>query len=275
LNKTLARRRARRNNGRGVRFAVTTASRTDPALAGRARAAAARHGVPYLERGARPLASLTAEAGVEALLVLGREAALWLEGRERRWYPGMGALRARRLLGGERGRPTADSFLAAAALRPGESVLDCTLGLGADALVAAAAVGERGRVVGLEASAPLAALVEEGLRLSPHPAARRIEVRRADHAAFLAACPDGSFDVVAFDPMFRRPRAQDPSFDLVRRLCDPRPLAPEALARARRVARRCVVVKDGAPGWDLARLGLEPLPTRRGARRLYARVPAG
>ena len=255
-----------------MRFAVTTTSGADPALLERARAAAARHGVPCLERGRRSLPKLAAEAGVEALLVLGREAALWLEGRERRWHPGMGSLRARRLLAGERGPPTADAFLAAAALRPGESVLDCTLGLGADALVAAAAVGEGGRVVGLEASAPLAALVEEGLQRLPHPAARRIEVSRADHADFLAGCPERSFDVVVFDPMFRHARAQDPSFDLVRRLCDPRPLAPEALARARRVARRCVVVKDGAPGWDLARLGLVPLPSARGARRLYARV---
>jgi 16S rRNA (guanine1516-N2)-methyltransferase len=33
-------------------------------------------------------------------------------------------------------------------------------------------------------------------------------------------------------------------------------------------------VKDGAPGWDLARLGLTPLPSARGAHRYYARLPA-
>jgi hypothetical protein len=38
------------------------------------------------------------------------------------------------------------------------------------------------------------------------------------------------------------------------------------------VARRWVVVKDGTPGWDLARLGLTPLPSARGAHKLYARV---
>ncbi|HYQ80103.1 MAG TPA: SAM-dependent methyltransferase, partial [Anaeromyxobacteraceae bacterium] len=132
MNKTLARPAARRNNDR-VRFAVTTALRPDAALLGRARAAADRHGAPFLERGGRPLPALAAEAGVEALLVMGLAAALWLDGRELRWSPGMGALRARRLLEGERGRATGDPFLAAAALRPGESVLDCTLGLGADA----------------------------------------------------------------------------------------------------------------------------------------------
>ncbi|HUL58772.1 MAG TPA: class I SAM-dependent methyltransferase [Anaeromyxobacteraceae bacterium] len=167
-----------------------------------------------------------------------------------------------------------DPFLEAAGVRPGDAVLDCTLGLGADALVAAAAAGPEGRVVGLEASPALAAWAAEGLaRLAAAPA-RRVEVRAGDHAAALAALPDRSFDVVVFDPMFRHARAEPGGFDAVRLLADPRPLAPAALARARRVARRCVVVKDGAPGWDLARLGLTPLPSARGAHRYYARLAA-
>jgi hypothetical protein len=80
--------------------------------------------------------------------------------------------------------------------------------------------------------------------------------------------------VVVFDPMFRHARAEPGGFEMVRALSDPRPLAPQALAAARRVARRWVVVKDGAPGWDLARLGLAPLPSARGAHRYYARLPA-
>ncbi len=199
-------------------------------------------------------------------------------GAERRWSPGMGALRAKRLrarAGGGEVDPTArDPFLDAAGLREGDEVLDCTVGLGADALVAAAAVGPRGRVVGIEASPALAAWVAEGLRRLAHEAASRIEVRSGDHAAALAALPDRSFDVVLFDPMFRHARAEPAAFDVVRRLADPRPLSPATLARARRVARRWVVVKDGAPGWDLARLGLVPLPSSRGAHRYYARVPA-
>ncbi len=105
-------------------------------------------------------------------------------------------------------------------------------------------------------------------------AAKPVEVRCGDHAAALAALPDRSFDVVLFDPMFRHARAEPAGFDVVRRLADPRPLSPAALARARRVARRWVIVKDGAPGWDLARLGLVPLASARGAHRYYARVPA-
>jgi hypothetical protein len=127
-------------------------------------------------------------------------------------------------------------------------------------------------VVALEGSPALAAWVAEGLARFADPAARRVEVRAGDHAAALAALADRSFDVVVFDPMFRSSRAEPGGFEAVRALADPRPLSREALDRARRVARRWVVVKDGAPGWDLARLGLVPLPSARGAHRYYARV---
>jgi hypothetical protein len=217
-------------------------------------------------------------AGSDALLVLSRTASiLVVDGEERRWAAGMGALRAKRArerAAGGGDRTTRDPFLEAALLQDGDTVLDCTVGLGADALVAATVVGPRGRVVGLESSAALAAWVGEGLRRAQDPAAARIELRAADHAGALATLPERSFDVVVFDPMFRHGRAESAGFDLVRRLADPRPLTAEALARARRVARRWVLVKDGAPGWDLARLGLTPLPSSRGAHRYYARVPA-
>jgi 16S rRNA (guanine1516-N2)-methyltransferase len=129
-------------------------------------------------------------------------------------------------------------------------------------------------VLGLESSRALAAWAGEGIRRLAEEPARRVELVHADHAAFLAAAPDRSFDVVLFDPMFRHARAEPGGFDVVRRLADARPLSPEVLSRAMRVARRWVVVKDGAPGWDLARLGLTPLPSARGAHRYYARVPA-
>lgn len=253
-----------------MQLAVT--SPLDPAAGdAEARAAAARHGLPFAPRQGRPLAAIAAASGAEALLVVSRRrAALYLAGAEHPWRAGMAALRVKRLLQGE--RATVDGFLAAAQLRPGDALLDATLGLGMDALVAAAAVGPAGRVLGVEASEALAALAAEGLSRCELEAARRVEVVRGDAAALLASLPARSFDVVAFDPMFRFGRAGASGFDLVRRLADPRPLAPETLARARQVARRCVVVKDGTPGWDLARLGLTPLPSARGAKRVYARV---
>jgi 16S rRNA (guanine1516-N2)-methyltransferase len=262
-----------------VRLAITTPFRPDPAEVEAALAAAERHGLPYVARGRLALTRLAAEARADGALVLSAtRAVLAAAGAERIWSPGMGALRLKRFLDerpGRRADPTArDPFLDAAALRPGDEVLDCTAGLAADALVAAAAVGPGGRVLGLEASRALAAWTGEGIRRFPAEAARRVEVRCADHLEFLRTAAARSFDVVTFDPMFRHARAEPGGFDVVRRLSDPRPLSPEALAEARRVARRWVLVKDGAPGWDLARLGLAPLESARGAHRYYARVEA-
>jgi SAM-dependent methyltransferase len=255
-----------------VRLAVTTPSGPSPATVAAARAAAERRSLPFQARGGLSLAGVARRAGADALLVLGAHAALWVDGEERRWHAGMGELRAKRLALGE--RATADSFLEAARLRPGDAVLDCTLGIGADALVAAAATGEGGRVVGLESSPALAAWAGEGLSRHPDPAAARVTVIAADHVEWLASAPERSFDVVVFDPMFRHARASPPGFDLLRRLGDARPLGRAAVERARRVARRGVLVKDGTPGWDLARLGLAPMPARRGAHRLYAWLDA-
>jgi hypothetical protein len=260
---------------------VTTPLRPAPAEVTEAVAAAARHGLPFAPRGQDRLSLVLSRAGAGAALVLSSRAAVLATAEaEQRWSAGMGVLRMRRTEARLEGRPVSptdrDPFLEAAGICPGDEVLDATLGLGADALVAAAAAGPAGRVVALEASPLLAAWVAEGLhRLEAAPAAGRIEVRAAEHLAALSALPDRSFDVVVFDPMFRHARAQPGGFELVRALADPRPLEAAALDEARRVARRAVVVKDGAPGWDLARLGLTPLPSARGAHRYYARLTAG
>ena len=256
-----------------VRTVVTTPLHPSSEDSAAAEAGAGRRGLALSPRGVRSLATVARDAGADAVLVLGaRHASLWAGGREHAWHAGMAELRLRRMERGE--QATRDGFLEAAALRPGDAVLDATLGLGMDALVAAGAVGPAGRVLGVEASLPLAALVAEGLARDPSPAARRVEVVRDDSARVLHRLPDRSFDVVVFDPMFRQGRAANVAFDLVRRLGSPAPLASGTLARARRVARRHVVVKDGVPGWDLARLGLAPLPCARWARRLYARAAA-
>jgi 16S rRNA (guanine1516-N2)-methyltransferase len=261
-----------------VRIAITTPLRPSPAEEHAAVLAAARYGLTFAARGGRALTRVVAAAGVDGALVLSSARALLSAGgAEHAWSPGMGMLRMRRFLDARAvGRLPAphdrDPFLDASGILPGDRVLDCTAGLGADALVAAAAAGPRGTVVGLESAAALAAWTGEGLRRLRVEPAGRVEILHADHAAYLASAPDRSFDVVVFDPMFRHARAEPGGFDVVRRLADPRPLSAEALAHARRVARRWVVVKDGAPGWDLARLGLTPLPSARGAHRYHARL---
>ncbi|MDP3237195.1 MAG: class I SAM-dependent methyltransferase [Myxococcales bacterium] len=176
--------------------------------------------------------------------------------------PGLAMLRLKRL---GRGTQMPDRLLLEAAIRPGEVVVDATCGLGADARVLASAAGPGGRVIGLEASKPLAVLLAEGLPLeTPWPSSGPIEVHHADAETWLRAQPSRSVDVVFFDPMFERTKKASPAFDELRRFADARPLPRAAVDEARRVARRMVLMKSSDPALFPA-LGLEPVAPQANA----------
>jgi hypothetical protein len=242
---------------RAVQGIVTTARTGSFA---EARELADRFGLRAVDRAGRPVAALIAE-GAPVLVLAGRSADLHEGGRVFRASAGMAFLRVLRASRGED-----DPLVAAAGLRAGDRVLDATLGLAGDALVAAHATSAR--VVGLEADGLLAAFTQAGLRrLRKHARepGRLVEVVRADHREFLRAQPSASFDVVLLDPMFRRAGGAGPAFDLLRVHAEHAPLDPATLREARRVARRGVLVKDAAAGLELGRLGLVPRLTRRSA----------
>ena len=228
-------------------------------------------GVVALQRAGRPLHALIGEAGATPLLVLGRARAdLHVAGRSFRATVGMAFLRVLRSVKG-----VVDPLVRDAGLQPGDAVLDATLGLGGDALVAAHATGSR--VLGVEKSALLAAFTLSALRRLPRHGqepGRLVEVVQGDHRALLARLPARSFDVVLLDPMFATASGAGPQFDLVRQNADHAPLDQGTLAQARRVARRGVLVKDASPGHALVRLGLTPRPQRRGKPIVFAWAPA-
>jgi 16S rRNA (guanine1516-N2)-methyltransferase len=227
---------------------------------------AAKFGLCAEPRSDRILTELAAAAGGAPVFVLGsRRADLHVGGVSYRASTGIAVLRVLRARNGE-----TDPLVEAAGLRRGDEVLDATLGLGGDALVAAHVT--ECRVSGVEVDPVLAAFVEAGLRRVPpiaRDAASRIEVRCADHTALLRDLPARTYDVVLIDPMFRDPGNAGPLFTLLRTRAEHKPLRADTLAEARRVARRGVLVKDAAPGGELARLGLEPRPSRRGARVVF------
>jgi 16S rRNA (guanine1516-N2)-methyltransferase len=250
---------------------VTVSSRTNPALAARARAKAREWGLEYVERSKKTGLALL---GPGEFLVLGADGWALREGETSlKFTPGMAVVRIKRLAAGVED----DTLLRLAQLAPADRVLDCTFGLGADALVCARAVGPEGRVLGVEASFVLWALATEGLAhgleidgLAP------IEVQRADHLDVLRALPAKSFEVVLFDPMFTRPQQGSPAFELLRRHANPQPLSAEALSHARRVATRWVLVKGAKYSKDLKALGLTPERGSRSSNRVWARVaPTG
>lgn len=248
---------------------VTTAASGDPA---EAQELALRFGLEAQPRLGRTLAQLLEDARGRPVLVLaGRRADLYENGRAFRATVGMAFLR---LLRSRKGEP--DPLVKAARLQPGDTVLDATLGLGGDALLAAQATGTR--VIGLERSALLCAFTQAALQRLPGHArapAKLIDIHRADHREALAEAESGSVDVVLLDPMFRRAREAAPLFDeLLRSHADHTPLAGETLQHARRVARKGVLVKDSGRGEELLRLGLTPLYTRRSAAIVFAWAPS-
>ena len=254
-----------------VPLAVTTSGNPRAAELARARAASDRWKLPYLLRGRKePLHGLVA-TGAEALLVFERERVTLADGEQSiAFHEGMAHLRRLRLQTGE-----GDTMASIAGLQAGDAVLDCTLGLAQDAMVAAQAVGAAGRVTGLEKSLALCVLAAEGLAsFDLGPASARVEVLHADAAVLLRDLASGSYDAVLLDPMFESPRRSQPAFEMLRRFAEHAPLTAEVLAQARRVARRCVVVKGARASKDLAKLGLTPHPGSRHSSMIWARVPA-
>ena len=86
--------------------------------------------------------------------------------------------------------PVAHDLLSAAALQPGERVLDVACGTGVIARLASEGVGSSGKVVGIDVAPDMI----EVARATTVPSGPAIEWRQGDAASL--PYPDGSFDVV-------------------------------------------------------------------------------
>ena len=179
------------------------------------------------------------------------------------FHPGMGMLRWKKLFGGAKQvgaavvSPTLpaavlpDHFAAATQLKPGQRYLDCTLGLGADALIALHMVGKQGKAVGLEASLLLHFVVSRGLKayrtnyLELAADLQRLETYHTQALPFLQRQPADSFDVIYFDPMFRFPVHQSSTMQPLRPLAFEEPLTRVVVQEALRVAPRVVIKERG------------------------------
>jgi len=257
---------------------VTTGLRGGPEQRALADALSRELGCPFVPRRGLSLSALQAGSGAGVVVVGGRRVSLFYAGREFFFHPGMAKLRIRDLRAGK-----TDQMVKAMDLRPGDRVLDCTLGLAADALVASYVVGPGGRVLGLDVSRPLAVIVRHGLATYTGKgessdliaAMRRIEVAWADHREFLARTPEGAYDVVYFDPMFRLPLRRSSAMEPLRPLAEPAPLDPAAITEAKRVAARRVVIKERRDSPEFARLGVARVQGGRYAPVAYGILERG
>lgn len=236
---------------------VTTSRKWNEETLALAKVTAARLGIPYAERRTLSIDELRECYGVQDVLVA-KNGLLMLEtaGGELFFHPNMAHLRIKNIRHGR-----GDRMGEAMGLHEGMSVLDCTLGFGADAITAAYLVGETGQVMGVESRPLIEAVVGWGLAHltgeSHHvtEAMRRVHTVCSDALAYLRRQPDKSVDIVYFDPMFRHPFYESKALDPLRAVADPRPLTPETVAEACRVARQRVVLKETAKSKEFARLG--------------------
>ncbi len=240
---------------------VTTALKETPALVATAQAHAAELNAPFLPRNDQNFAKLLAArpAARRALIVQAERLLLAdRDGHELFYHPNMAAPRLRTILSGGR-----DLLLEAAALAPGDSVLDCTLGYAAEAILCAHVVGDTGEVHGVEAVPELGLVVREGLQtvvtdqtLLTDALRRVCVVHLGHHLEYLRACPSNRYDVVCFDPFFGELLPNSENFSVLRAFGDHTRLAPEAVREARRVARRRVVIKSARKSSFLETLGV-------------------
>jgi 16S rRNA (guanine1516-N2)-methyltransferase len=217
----------------------------------------AESGFPYITRNRLSLEVLQQENQADGVVVWYNEGpALYNGGDKFFFHPSM----AKNRLSIYRKQGTEDPFVRACEIEDGDRLLDCTLGLGADAIVASYFT-PHGIVVGLESSPAIALVVKWGMKLYDSPmiwlkeAVNRIQVINSEHYQYLSNLADNSFDIVYFDPMFRQPLLKSQPISPLRSLANPLPLDLAAIEQACRVARKRVVIKERSEGTELERLG--------------------
>lgn len=219
-------------------------------------------GYDFISRNHKGILILAQENQADGVIVWQPEGpVLYLEDKKFFFHPSM----AKNRITFFRKQNAHDIMAEACKIVPGDDFLDCTLGLGADAIVASYFC-HSGRVVGLEVSIPIYEVIKWGMKLyqSKMPwlnqAVHRIEVCNYDHYTYLKQQADASFDIVYFDPMFRKPILHSEALAPLRELADHSPLEPDTIVQACRVARKRVVMKEQADSGEIERLGFKKAP---------------
>ncbi|WP_249660425.1 class I SAM-dependent methyltransferase [Lysinibacillus fusiformis] len=231
---------------RAINTIVTTAGRPDDESMALAAFACQTLGATFEPRKKRSVRKMS-EAFQANIIVAGKNRYdYYAYGVEEPFFfhPNSAAFRLKRIARGE-----AEPFLEATQLQLGDTVLDCTLGLAADAMLAAYIVGETGRIVGLEANPNVAFIVGQGMQtydtteLPLTACMRQIEVVQSEAVRYLKTLPANAFDVVYMDPMFEEAIEESNNFEALRRAGEHVTLTDEWVQEAKRVAKKRVVLK--------------------------------
>lgn len=231
----------------GVGMIITTAGRTNKEMVNKAKQTAQELRANYVSRKKRSVLAIMENEEDDCIVVGKNRMELYPFGEEEPFFfhPNSSMFRVKRLLKGE-----GDPFLQAARLEPGMSILDCTLGLASDSIVASYAVGTSGIVTGIEANPYLAHLVRTGLQAWDsglqvmNDAMRQITVINKQSIEILSQLTDNSYDCVYFDPMFEESILESDGIRGLSRFATFEGLTEEIVDHACRIARKRVILKD-------------------------------
>lgn len=237
---------------------VTTSERPSADTEERAVRLAEEWEAPYVPRSNKTIRAMHAKWSEDEIVIVSpKEIRLMLEGQQPFYFhPSMALVRLKRVRSGGN-----DTLLSVSGISAGDTVVDCTAGLCSDSLVFSYSVGSAGKVIAMEASKVLHAIVREGLLTYEtglpdiDSAMRAIRPVHGKHQELLPLLANKSADVVYFDPMFERPVTTSSSIIPLRSQAFREPLTAETVQEAVRIARRKVVLKDHRDSGQFERLG--------------------
>ena len=181
---------------------------------------------------------------------------LYIENEKLFFHPSMAKCR----IAAYRKNKQEDILIKACQIERGDSFLDCTLGMGADSIVAAY-FSEIGKITGLESQTVIAQVMSWGMKMYEgqmpwlNKAIKHIEIIDCDHKIYLGQQADRSYDIVYFDPMFSQPILHSQPISPLRKLANHDPLDKSVIQAACRVAKKRVVLKTQAADIEIERLG--------------------
>lgn len=227
-------------------YIVTTCLRPTDEMIERAERHAKLYDVPFLPRRKHSMNRLMERYNTGILVFDKRRTEFTPLGASEPFFfhPSSSVFRIKQLL-----RDGHDPLVNAAAIESGDSVLDCTLGLGSDSIVLSHAAGPSGKVIGLESEFVTAMLVKEGLATweekepALNEAMKRITVIHSDALTYLKRCETNAFDIIYFDPMFEKTINESVHLNPLRFLANDAQLTDEIIKEAQRVAKKRIVLK--------------------------------
>lgn len=238
---------------------IATTTQANPCISDSFKQFLAETGYELVQRANKSLDRLRNEYKASGIIVWKNSGPqLYIQDERYFFHPSMAKIRITMF----RNNGALDPMAKACGLDGNQDFLDCTLGIGSDAIVAAYFNPSR-KIVGVESSPLIASITKWGMRLYETPeaylaqAVRKVEVIQMDHLEYLRQQPDNAYDVVYFDPMFRTPFLKSQAISPLRLIANNNPLEKSAIGEACRVARQRVVMKEAVSTKEFERLGFK------------------